>query len=383
MIRILSVISTLILGMTLSIALHAQADASDKPLTPNQWKRGIAIVGQNAALDGRYGHPENEFPADYTLDDLNKVYKNSKWKAVYNVLKDKEASPSTMQALKDIAKEYTQPNGVERKLNDYIASHPERQAPASPAVIDKQPQAAKPDADANNPGNDVVADTDAAPADSIMVINASADNNKATTGSGMGMIVDIILFIIATLALYIAWMVKRENAELKKELDYKTKKMASQFEKFSKNITTDLNRVTYKVNKRRTGEGEGTISFNDATDGALPADEPVAEPKKLFLTKPDSNDYFIRATNEIEVGNSIYELCTFDGITGTYRVIDNPDVHHFALMMPTENLMRACTGNGIKLSNGKTRIVTDRDGTARCENGRWHVAVKAIIHYEA
>ena len=66
---------------------------------------------------------------------------------------------------------------MERKLNDYIASHPEKQAPAEPAVIDKQPQAAKPDADANNPGNDVVADTNAAPADSIMVINASADNN--------------------------------------------------------------------------------------------------------------------------------------------------------------------------------------------------------------
>ena len=83
------------------------------------------------------------------------------------------------------------------------------------------------------------------------------------------------------------------------------------------------------------------------------------------------------------MGNSIYELCTFDGITGTYRVIDSPDVHPFALMMPTEDLVRACTGNGIQLSNGKTRIITDRDGTARCENGRWHVAVKAIIHYEA
>ncbi|MGM9811997.1 MAG: hypothetical protein ACI30V_04055 [Muribaculaceae bacterium] len=375
--RILSVITTIILAMTMATAMFAQSNASDKPLTPNQWKRGIAILAQNAALDGRYGHPESEFPTDYSLDDLNKVYKNSKWKAVYAALKDKEASPSTMQALKDIAKEYTQPNGVERKLNDYIASHPEKQTPESPSATVNQPQP-----EANQPQAEQ-ADTDAAQPDSIMVINASADSNKATTGSGVGMVIDIILFIIAALALYLAWVAKRENAELKKELDYKTNKMASQFEKFSKNITTDLNRVTYKVNKRRTNDSEGTISFNDATDGAPLADEPVVEPKKLFLSKPDANDYFMRATDEIEVGNSIYELCTFDGITGTYRVIDSPDVHHFALMMPTENLVRACTGNGIQLSNGKTRIITDRDGTARCENGRWHVAVKAIIHYEA
>ena len=177
MIRILSVISTLILGMTLSIALHAQADASDKPLTPNQWKRGIAIVGQNAALDGRYGHPENEFPADYTLDDLNKVYKNSKWKAVYNVLKDKEASPSTMQALKDIAKEYTQPNGVERKLNDYIASHPEKQVPESPAATVNQPQS-----EANQPQAEQ-ADTDAAQPDSTQSGDAGSVSSQTGASS--------------------------------------------------------------------------------------------------------------------------------------------------------------------------------------------------------
>ena len=96
-----------------------------------------------------------------------------------------------------------------------------------------------------------------------------------------------------------------------------------------------------------------------------------------------ANDYFIRTTEVVEIGNSIFELSTNDGVTGTFKVIDNPEVHQFALMMPTENLVRACTGKGIQISNGKTRIVTDREGTARLENGRWHVAVKAIIHYEA
>lgn len=370
--RILSAFMVLAIGVMVSVAALAQTDASGKTaqLTANQWKRGIAIVGQRAALDGRYGHPEEEFPEGYMLDDLNNVYKSEKWRAVYDALKAKENQPGDMQQLKDIAKEYTQPSGVERELNKYIASHPEK-APTAGAVA--------------STSDTVAQDTAAMPAnDDISVINASADEAGSTDGKTLSLIIDIVLFLISSAALCLAWMARKENAELKKELDYKNNKMASLFEKFSKNITTDLNRVTYKVNKRRVSDGDGTISFNDeGNTGAAEAVEKPLEPKKYYLTKPDANDYFIRATDSIEIGNSIYELCTFDGLTGTFRVIDNADVHHFALMMPTENLVRACTGNAIQISGGNSRIVTDRDGTARFENGRWHVAVKAIIHYEA
>ena len=80
--RILSVVLTVAMGVMFAVAMYAQADAasSAKPLTANQWKRGIAIVGQHAALDGRYGRAESELPENYTLDDLNKVYKTGKWK---------------------------------------------------------------------------------------------------------------------------------------------------------------------------------------------------------------------------------------------------------------------------------------------------------------
>ena len=213
--------------------------------------------------------------------------------------------------------------------------------------------------------------------DSIAVINASADGHKSESSSGWAVVLDVILFLMASAALYLAWITKKENSELKKELDYKTDKLNSQFEKFSKNITTDLNRVTYMVNRRRPSD----IEFEGDKDGGEVTS--YAGPKRLFLTKTDANEYFIRSTEVVEIGNSIFELTTNDGITGTFKVIDNPEVHQFALMMPTENLVRACTGKGIQISNGKTRIITDREGTARCDNGRWHVAVKAIIHYEA
>ena len=376
--RTLSVLLVIMVSIATAVTLRAETDES-KPLSAKQWQRAIAIVGQNAALDGRYGHPESEFPEEYMLDDLNKVYKSSKWKKVYEYLKSKETEGGNIEKIREIAKEYTQPAGVVRKLKEYIASHPESASntpPASPASasVDSKVPATQP---VNTATIDAAPEEEMPATDSIAIINATAGGSTSESHGGWAMVLDVILLLMSAAALYFAWITKKENAELKKELDYKTNKLNSQFEKFSKNITTDLNRVTYLVNRRRPTD----IDFDGGEkDGAEVA---YNGPKRLFLTKPDANDYFIRTTEVVEIGNSIFELSTNDGVTGTFKVIDNPEVHQFALMMPTENLVRACTGKGIQISNGKTRIVTDREGTARLENGRWHVAVKAIIHYEA
>ena len=376
--RTLSVLLVIMVSIATAVTLRAETDES-KPLSAKQWQRAIAIVGQNAALDGRYGHPESEFPEEYMLDDLNKVYKSSKWKKVYEYLKSKETEGGNIEKIREIAKEYTQPAGVVRKLKEYIASHPESASntpPASPASapVDSEVPATQP---VNTATIDAAPEEEMPATDSIAIINATAGGSTSESHGGWAMVLDVILLLMSAAALYFAWITKKENAELKKELGYKTNKLNSQFEKFSKNITTDLNRVTYLVNRRRPTDIDFDGGEKDGTEVAYNG------PKRLFLTKPDANDYFIRTTEVVEIGNSIFELSTNDGVTGTFKVIDNPEVHQFALMMPTENLVRACTGKGIQISNGKTRIVTDREGTARLENGRWHVAVKAIIHYEA
>lgn len=374
--RTLSVLLVIMVSIATAVTLRAETDES-KPLSAKQWQRAIAIVGQNAALDGRYGHPESEFPEEYMLDDLNKVYKSSKWKKVYEYLKSKETEGGNIEKIREIAKEYTQPAGVVRKLKEYIASHPESASntpPPSPAPADSEVPATQP---VNTATIDAAPEEEMPATDSIAIINATAGGSTSESHGGWAMVLDVILLLMSAAALYFAWITKKENAELKKELDYKTNKLNSQFEKFSKNITTDLNRVTYLVNRRRPTDIDFDGGEKDGTEVAYNG------PKRLYLTKPDANDYFIRTTEVVEIGNSIFELSTNDGVTGTFKVIDNPEVHQFALMMPTENLVRACTGKGIQISNGKTRIVTDREGTARLENGRWHVAVKAIIHYEA
>ena len=107
-----------------------------------------------------------------------------------------------------------------------------------------------------------------------------------------------------------------------------------------------------------------------------------AGPQTFYLAKPDDNGAFSRVSSQFELGNSLFALTTADGAHGTFAVIDNADVHRFALMMPTENLTRACAGEAIQRSAGMTRIVTDQPGEAVMENGAWMVTRKAMIHYE-
>lgn len=117
--------------------------------------------------------------------------------------------------------------------------------------------------------------------------------------------------------------------------------------------------------------------------GRKTTDEPVKRgPQTLYLAKPDAQGGFTRVSRQFELGNSLFELTTTDDQHGTFVIIDNADVHRFALMMPTENLTPACVGDSIQLSAGKTRIVTDQPGQATLEGGSWHVTRKAVIHYE-
>ena len=127
-----------------------------------------------------------------------------------------------------------------------------------------------------------------------------------------------------------------------------------------------------------------TTSSGRATEPKPQEPKPAPKPvrRTFYLSRPDANDCFANAAISFQPGNSLFTLFTDDGINGTFTVINNPDVHRLALMMPTQNLTRACSGDAIQTSEGKTRIVTHRPGRAVHEGGKWHITVKAVIHYE-
>ena len=170
-------------------------------------------------------------------------------------------------------------------------------------------------------------------------------------------------------------------------------------------FSTDAANQMKSLSIRMTGKAAQVAGIDPIVEQVADEPEPVVEPEapveeeapeveeeviqeveegevlNLFTSKPDENDDFTRVSDTFEPGNSIYVLTTFDGKHGKFEVIDKPEVHSFALMMPAENLIRACSGNAIQIPSG-TRIVTDRPGEAEFIDGHWHVVVKAIIHYE-
>lgn len=130
----------------------------------------------------------------------------------------------------------------------------------------------------------------------------------------------------------------------------------------------------------RTSVAPRQVTVGQAT--AMSKTEKKAGASKIFLSRPDDRGVFMATSSHIEPGNSIFVLTTADGTTGTFAVINDAGVHQLALMMPTENLTRACTGHNIQISAGKTRIVTDAPGRAVKEGRQWKIVQQATIHYE-
>ena len=139
------------------------------------------------------------------------------------------------------------------------------------------------------------------------------------------------------------------------------------------------------VEQEREQVARASVAPRQVTVGqasAMPKPEKKAGASKIFLSRPDDKGVFLAASTHIEPGNSIFVLTTADGTTGTFAVINDAGVHQLALMMPTENLTRACTGHNIQISAGKTRIVTDAPGRAVKEGRQWKIVQQATIHYE-
>ena len=144
-----------------------------------------------------------------------------------------------------------------------------------------------------------------------------------------------------------------------------------------KSLSAQLAQVEERLSRR-----EATQSVPQQKPKAAPPQKPKAMPTEFFVSRADEGGFFSSVSSRMEPGNSIFRLSTADGVNATFEVICDAGVHQLALMMPTENLTRACTGENIQISAGKTRIVCDAPGTAKKEGNRWRIVKPAVIHYE-
>lgn len=350
--------------------LAAMAQSSDSTaLTPTQWQHALAVIAQYEALNAGYGQKTEDFeaqsPQGYTLDDLDATYRSqAQWEPVYNRLKALENDGGNMARIKQLAGSLA-PH-VERDMNRF------RQA---------QPQ----------PDQVAPVDTAAPVPDTIPVTDVPQEPAQAEPKAGLNghMLFDILLALLALGALAMAWFTRNELSKLRRatrsELETTNENMQQLANDVSQHVKALLQRVgNIEANQRVMRPRQ--VGATSQVEPAAPARQQRQEQATVhtyYLSKPDENDCFNRVSELFELGNSLFVLTTTDGVNGTFQVIDNRDVHRFALMMPTENLTRACSGNAIQMSAGMSRIVTDRPGEAVLDNGQWRIIVKAIIHYEA
>ena len=182
------------------------------------------------------------------------------------------------------------------------------------------------------------------------------------------------------LALAALYQIKKLKEEKKHEiaaLKTALKQRNEEVEQHLKSLSAQLAQVEERLSQR-----VATQSVPQQKPKAAPPQKPKAMPSEFFASRADEGGFFSSVSSRMEPGNSIFRLSTADGVNATFEVICDAGVHQLALMMPTENLTRACTGENIQISAGKTRIVCDAPGTAKKEGNRWRIVKPAVIHYE-
>ena len=394
---------TLLLAAIVCLAISAMAQLNaDQPLSPALWKQGVARCAHYTAYAKGFAKKSEEmqrrFPQGYTLDDLNNdVYGNqgAKWDKIYNEFKKSEDKGGSINDLKELVIPQVW-KLVEPDFMAFITDHPEI-ANAVPA-------------DANGENTEAVKEegenADKAEAEPIHDAQHRQMRNQQSSFScnaNWPLWLGILGSLLGLCSLLMALSNRGKINELRRSFAREIDRTNANLQEFSTDAADQMKALSIRLTGKAVRDGE--INPVVATADVEPeveepvAEEPVAEepvtevPEEetiadeerevmnLFMNKPDEDDNFSRVSDTFEPGNSIYVLTTFDGEHGTFEVIDKPEVHRFALMMPAENLLRACSGNAIQIPNG-TRIVTDRPGEAEFIDGLWHIVVKAIIHYE-
>lgn len=210
----------------------------------------------------------------------------------------------------------------------------------------------------------------------------------STDDSGPNLLVMGVLTLCGITGIVMSVVAFSKIKAMKQEKDNEITALKTALKQRNEEFEQSLRQIETRIammEQEREQAARASVAPRQVTVGqasAMPKPEKKAGASQIFLSRPDDKGVFLAASTHIEPGNSIFVLTTADGTTGTFAVINDAGVHQLALMMPTENLTRACTGHNIQISAGKTRIVTDAPGRAVKEGRQWKIVQQATIHYE-
>ena len=206
----------------------------------------------------------------------------------------------------------------------------------------------------------------------------------ATPETGSNALIMGALGLCAALGIALALAALYQIKKLKEEKNHEIAALKTALKQRNEEVGQHLKALSAQLAQveERLSQRVATQSVPQQKPKAAPPQKPKAMPTDFFVSRADEGGFFSSVSSRMEPGNSIFRLSTADGVNATFEVICDAGVHQLALMMPTENLTRACTGENIQISAGKTRIVCDAPGTAKKEGNRWRIVKPAVIHYE-
>ena len=206
----------------------------------------------------------------------------------------------------------------------------------------------------------------------------------ATPETGNNALIIGALGLCAALGIALALAALYQIKKLKEEKNHEIAALKTALKQRNEEVGQHLKALSAQLAQveERLSRRVATQSVPQQKPKAAPPQKPKAMPTEFFVSRADEGGFFSSVSSRMEPGNSIFRLSTADGVNATFEVICDAGVHQLALMMPTENLTRACTGENIQISAGKTRIVCDAPGTAKKEGNRWRIVKPAVIHYE-
>ena len=206
----------------------------------------------------------------------------------------------------------------------------------------------------------------------------------ATPETGSNALIMGALGLCAALGIALALAALYQIKKLKEEKNHEIAALKTALKQRNEEVGQHLKSLSAQLAQveERLSQRVATQSVPQQKPKAAMPQKPKAVPTEFFASRADEGGFFSSVSSRMEPGNSIFRLSTADGVNATFEVICDAGVHQLALMMPTENLTRACTGENIQISAGKTRIVCDAPGTAKKEGNRWRIVKPAVIHYE-
>lgn len=113
----------------------------------------------------------------------------------------------------------------------------------------------------------------------------------------------------------------------------------------------------------------------------------AAKPKKqtdvttYYLAAPTASGVFSSCSPREQIGKSIYQLTTKDGINGSFVMLNTPDAIATAMISISQFIKSACKVIGNSAIYPRS-IVTEEEGTATFQAGEWHISRKAVVHFE-